>query len=99
MISPTDTAYPVLPASPSANELMDAYTPDVFELKFAEENTRQPAPRTTYALWRSPDQRRPQVLRICVNLFIAVPRGRTRLRRAFTPQIHRVLTTCLITGI
>ena len=32
MISPTDTAYPVLPASPSASELTDAYTPYVFEL-------------------------------------------------------------------
>ena len=47
MISPTDTAYPVLPASPSASELTDAYTPDVFELKFAEENTRQSAPRVS----------------------------------------------------
>jgi hypothetical protein len=35
MISPTDTAYPVLTASPSASELTDAYTPDLFELKFA----------------------------------------------------------------
>jgi hypothetical protein len=38
MISPTDTAYPVLTASPSAGELTDAFTPDVFELKFAEES-------------------------------------------------------------
>jgi TnpA family transposase len=45
MISPTDTAYPVLTASPSAGELTDAFTPDVFELKFAEERTREPAPR------------------------------------------------------
>lgn len=47
MISPTDTAYPVLPASPLASELTDAYTPNVFELKFAEENTRQPTPRVS----------------------------------------------------
>jgi TnpA family transposase len=47
MISPTDTAYPVLPASPSASELTNAYTPNVFELKFAEENTRQSAPRVS----------------------------------------------------
>jgi hypothetical protein len=45
MISPTDTAYRLLPTSPSARELMDAYTPGLFELKFAEERTRQAAPR------------------------------------------------------
>jgi hypothetical protein len=39
MISPTDTAYRLLPTSPSARELMDAYTPGLFELKFAEERT------------------------------------------------------------
>jgi hypothetical protein len=47
MISPTDTTYPVLLPSPSASELMEAYSPDVFELEFAEENTRQPAPRVS----------------------------------------------------
>jgi len=45
MISPTDTAYRLLLTSPSARELMDAYTPGLFELKFAEERTRQAAPR------------------------------------------------------
>jgi hypothetical protein len=45
MISPTDTAYRLLPTSPSARELMNAYTPGLFELKFAEERTRQAAPR------------------------------------------------------
>jgi hypothetical protein len=45
MISPTDTAYPVLAASPTASELVNSYTPNVFELKFAEERTRQAAPR------------------------------------------------------
>jgi hypothetical protein len=45
MVSPTDTAYPVLTASPSASELTDAYTPDVFELKFAAERTREAVPR------------------------------------------------------
>jgi hypothetical protein len=44
MISPTDIAYRLLPTSPSARELMDAYTPGLFELKFAEERTRQAAP-------------------------------------------------------
>jgi hypothetical protein len=34
-----------LTASPSASELTDAYTPDLFELKFAEERTREAAPR------------------------------------------------------
>jgi hypothetical protein len=41
MISPTDTAYRLLPTSPSARELMHAYTSGLFELKFAEERTRQ----------------------------------------------------------
>jgi hypothetical protein len=45
MISPSDTAYRVLPTSPSARELMVAYTPGLFELKFAEERTRRAAPR------------------------------------------------------
>jgi hypothetical protein len=36
MISPTDTAYPVLSPSPSARELMDSFTPNLFELSFAE---------------------------------------------------------------
>src|SRR6202051_2077389 len=45
MISPDDTAYPVLTASPSATELTEAYTPDLFELKFAEERTREAGPR------------------------------------------------------
>jgi hypothetical protein len=45
MISPTDTAYPVLSASPSARELMDSFTPNLFELSFAEERTRQAASR------------------------------------------------------
>jgi hypothetical protein len=45
MISPADTAYPVLTASPPATELTEAYTPDLFELKFAEERTREAGPR------------------------------------------------------
>ena len=45
MISPADTAYPVLTASPSATELAESYTPDLFELKFAEERTREAGPR------------------------------------------------------
>ena len=32
-------------ASPTASELVNSYTPNVFELKFAEERTRQAAPR------------------------------------------------------
>ena len=45
MISPADTAYPVLTASPPATELTESYTPDLFELKFAEERTREAGPR------------------------------------------------------
>ena len=39
MISASDTAYPLLPATPHLGELADVYTPDLFELKFAEERT------------------------------------------------------------
>ena len=45
MISASDTAYPLLPASPTSRELADVYTPDLFELKFAEERTREAGPR------------------------------------------------------
>src|SRR5207248_3325631 len=45
MISASDTAYPLLTASPSSRELANVYTPDLFELKFAEERTREPGPR------------------------------------------------------
>ena len=44
MLSPSDTSYPVLNASPSAHELDRAFTPDLFELAFAEQHTRQPVP-------------------------------------------------------
>ncbi len=40
-----DTAYPQLKASPSAKELDEVYTPTVVELVWAEERTRQDAPR------------------------------------------------------
>ena len=45
MISPADTAYPVLSDGPSQSELAEAYTPDLFELKFAESRTREASPR------------------------------------------------------
>ena len=41
----TDTAYPRLEAHPTAKELDEIYTPNLFEVVFAEERTRQPAPR------------------------------------------------------
>jgi len=37
MLSPSDTAYPVLKANPSARELTEIFTPTLFELAFAEE--------------------------------------------------------------
>ena len=45
MISASDTAYPLLSASPTSRELADVYTPDLFELKFAEERTREAGSR------------------------------------------------------
>jgi hypothetical protein len=41
----TDTASPRLKAHPTAKELDEIYTPNLFEVVFAEERTRQPAPR------------------------------------------------------
>ncbi len=44
MLSATDTAYPVLKPSPSERELNDIFTPTLWELAFAEERTKEPAP-------------------------------------------------------
>ena len=41
MLSPGDTVYPLLSASPTARELDASFTPDLFELAFAEKHTRQ----------------------------------------------------------
>lgn len=43
MLSASDTAYPLLKANPTARELDELYTPNLFELTFAESQTRQPA--------------------------------------------------------
>lgn len=45
MLSPQDTAYPVLKSSPSARELDEVFTPTLFELGFAEKKTRDAIPR------------------------------------------------------
>jgi hypothetical protein len=42
MISPSDTAYPMLKAHPSARELEDLFAPTLFELAFAEQRAREP---------------------------------------------------------
>lgn len=44
MLSPTDTAYPLLKPNPSDRELNDIFTPTLWELAFAEERTREPTP-------------------------------------------------------
>ena len=44
MLSPRDTAYPLLKPSPSERELDEVYTPTLFELSFAERRTREPVP-------------------------------------------------------
>jgi len=44
MLSATDTAYPVLKASPSERELNDSFTPILWELAFVGDRTREPAP-------------------------------------------------------
>jgi hypothetical protein len=43
MPSASDSAYPRLKANPSATELGEIYTPNIFELVFAAESTRKPA--------------------------------------------------------
>jgi len=45
VLSPSDTAYPLLKANPTGRELEELFTPNLFELGFAEQNTRQPVPR------------------------------------------------------
>ena len=45
MLSPSDTAYPLLKESPTERELQELFSPNLFELGFAGENTRQPIPR------------------------------------------------------
>jgi TnpA family transposase len=44
MLSPSDTAYPMLKAHPSAHELEEIFTPTLFELAFAEQHAREPIP-------------------------------------------------------
>src|SRR5260370_2065512 len=43
MPSASDSAYPRLKANPTATELGEIYTPNIFELMFAAESTRKPA--------------------------------------------------------
>ena len=45
MLSPSDTVYPLLKADPTERELQELFTPSLFELGFAGQNTRQPIPR------------------------------------------------------
>jgi hypothetical protein len=45
VLSPSDTAYPLLKANPTGRELQELFTPNLFELGFAGQNTRQPVPR------------------------------------------------------
>ena len=53
VLSPSDSAYPLLKASPTGSELQELFTPNLFELGFAGQNTRQPIPRLA-----SPDSAR-----------------------------------------
>lgn len=41
----TDTAYPRLKLNPSARELDEIYTPNLFELTWLDQHARQPVPR------------------------------------------------------
>jgi hypothetical protein len=44
MLSPRDAAYPLLKPNPSQRDLNELFTPNLWELAFAEERTREPAP-------------------------------------------------------
>ena len=46
----TDTAYPRLKAHPAAKKLDEIYTPNLFEVAFAEERMRQPVPHVGVVL-------------------------------------------------
>jgi hypothetical protein len=46
----TDTAYLRLKAHPTAKKLDEIHTPNLFEVAFAEERTRQPAPHVGVVL-------------------------------------------------
>jgi hypothetical protein len=50
VLTPSDTAYPILKESPTERELEELFTPNLFELGFAAENTRQPIPRLGFLL-------------------------------------------------
>jgi hypothetical protein len=45
VLSPSDTAYPLLKSNPTERELQELFTPNLFELGFARQNPRQPIPR------------------------------------------------------
>ena len=45
MLSTSDTAYPLLKENPTGRELQELFTPNLLELGFAGENTRQAIPR------------------------------------------------------
>ena len=45
MLSPSDTAYPLLKENPTGRELQELFTPNLLELGFAGENTRQAIPQ------------------------------------------------------
>ena len=44
VLSPSDLAYPLLKASPTGRELQELFTPNLFELGFSGQKTRQPIP-------------------------------------------------------
>ena len=41
----SDTAYPRLKPNPSAKEMDEVYTPNLFECGWVEQRTREPVPR------------------------------------------------------
>jgi hypothetical protein len=45
LLSAGDTSYPLLNATPSARELDEAFTPNHFELAFAEKHAHRPQSR------------------------------------------------------
>ena len=82
MLSPIDTAYPILKESPTGRELQELFTPNLLELGFAREH--EAARSTTRAATTS--QIVPEAWLFCP------PRGRFLLRLSYTLRRQSVGT-------
>jgi uncharacterized protein DUF4158 len=92
VLSPSDTAYPLLKESPTERELQELFTPNLFELGFAAENTRQPIPRLGLLLLLKSFQKlgyfvRLPEIRLLLSCTSRRPSVGTRYRTAYRPTM------------